>query len=101
MIKCSDIDPTVLPSEVVNRSRQKGYALLFARRIFFRPIQTFKLLRTLGRHMKFTDILRLLSSPFRRRTLNRKPELPAKMVDLGLTAPIRTAAATPVDVPGE
>ena len=82
----------MLPSEVVNRARQKGYALLFARRILFRPIQTFKLLRTLGRHMKFADILRLLSSPFRRRKLNRTPELPAKMIERGLTAPIRTAA---------
>jgi len=90
--KCSDIDPTVLPSETVNRARQRGYALLFARRILCRPIQTYKLLRTLGRHMKFTDILKLLSSPFRRRTLNRKPELPARMIDLGLTAPVRNAA---------
>jgi radical SAM superfamily enzyme YgiQ (UPF0313 family) len=89
--KCSDIDPTVLPSEVVNRARQKGYALLFSRRLFFRPIQTLKLLHTLGRHMKYLDILRLLSSPFRRRKLNRKPELPARMNELGLTEPIRSA----------
>ena len=95
--KCSDIDPTVLPSEVVNRARQKGYALLFTRRIFFRPLQTFKLIRTLGRHMKYSDIFRLLSSPFRRRKLNRTPELPAKMIELGLTAPIRNAA--PMDAP--
>jgi radical SAM superfamily enzyme YgiQ (UPF0313 family) len=88
--KCSDIDPTVLPSETVNRARQKGYALLFAHRIVRRPIQTWKLLRALGRHMKISDILRLLSSPFRRRTLNRKPEFPAKMIDLGLSAPVRT-----------
>jgi hypothetical protein len=87
--KCSDIDPTVLPSETVNRARQKGYALLFAHRILRRPIQTFRLLRTLGRHMRFIDILRLLSSPFRRRKLNRKPELPARMIDSGLTAPVR------------
>ena len=92
--KCSDIDPTILPSAVVNRARQKGYALLFAHRIFFRPVKTWKLLRTLGRHMKFTDILRLLSSPFRRRKLNRKPELPARMIELGLTAPIRTGVPT-------
>lgn len=91
--KCSDIDPTILPSETVNRARQKGYAQLFARRLLLRPVQTFKLLRTLGRHMKWLDILRLLSSPFRRRTLNRKPELPARMIELGLTAPHRTATA--------
>jgi len=87
--KCSDIDPTVLPSEVVNRARQRGYALLFAQRILRRPVQTWKLLRSLGRHMKISDILKLLCSPFQRRTLNIKPELPARMIDLGLTAPIR------------
>jgi radical SAM superfamily enzyme YgiQ (UPF0313 family) len=96
--KCSDIDPTVLPSEAVNQARQKGYALLFARRILFRPIHTFKLLRTLGRHMKYSDIFKLLSSPFRRRVLNRKPELPGRMVDLGLTAPVR--AVTPAGTSG-
>ncbi len=87
--KCSDIDPTALPSEVVNQVRMKGYALLFARRIFRRPIQTYKLLRTFGRHMKTSDILKLLWSPFRRRTLTRKPELPARMIDSGLEAPRR------------
>jgi len=89
--KCSDIDPTVLPSEVVNRARQKGYLLLFAHRIFMRPIQTFKLLRTFARHMKTSDILKLLSSPFRKRILTRRPELPARMIDQGLTAPVREA----------
>jgi radical SAM superfamily enzyme YgiQ (UPF0313 family) len=87
--KCSDIDPAILPSETVNRARQKGYALLFAHRILRRPIQTYRLLRILGRHMKASDIFKLLSSPFRRRTLNRMPELPARMIDLGLTEPIR------------
>jgi hypothetical protein len=87
--KCSDIDPTILPSEVVNRSRKKGYALLFARRIFWRPIKTFKLIRTFGRYMKWTDIWTLLASPFRRRTLTRKPELTARMLDIGLEEPDR------------
>jgi hypothetical protein len=39
--------------------------------------------------MKTTDILKLLSSPFQRRPLTRKPELPARMIDLGLDEPIR------------
>ena len=82
----------MLPSETVNRARQKGYALLFSHRLFFRPWQTWKLLRTLPRHMKVSDILKLLSSPFRRRKLNRKPELPARMVKLGLSAPVRSPA---------
>ena len=87
--KCSDIDPTVLPGEVVNRARMKGYALLFFLRIFGRPIQTFRLLRTFSRYMKKSDIWKLLSSPFRRRTLSRKLELPAKMIDRGINKPDR------------
>ena len=87
--KCSDIDSTVLPSMRVNRVRMKGYALLFAYRIFGRPILTYKLLRMFGRHMKRFDLLKLLWSPFRRRTLSRTPELPALMIDLGLAEPVR------------
>ena len=93
--KCSDIDPTVLPSAMVNRLRMKGYAFLFARRIFGRPIQSYNLLRTLGRHMKASDVTKLICSPFRRRTLTRKPDLPAKMIDLGLEEPVRNTVSFP------
>ena len=79
--KCSDIDPTILPSEVVNNARMKGYAYLFFLRIFGRPIQSYKLVRSFSRYMKASDIYKLLSSPFRRRTLSRQPELPAKMIN--------------------
>ena len=82
--KCSDIDPTILPSEVVNRLRMRGYALLFFLRIFGRPVQSYRLLRTFGRYMKASDIFKLLSSPFRRHTLSRQPELPAKMTNKGM-----------------
>ncbi len=84
LFKCSDIDPTVLPSEVVNRARQKGYILLFAHRIIMRPIQTFKLLRTFSRNMNTSTIFKLLWSPFRKRVLNRKSELPAWMIEKGM-----------------
>jgi len=87
--KCSDIDPTTVPSAVVNRLRAKGYRLLFLHRIFKRPIRTWRLLRAFGRHMKTSDLLNLLSSPFRRRTLTRKAELPAWMLDAGLQEPNR------------
>jgi hypothetical protein len=70
----------------------KGYALLFFLRIFGRPIQSYKLVRTFGRYMKASDIIKLLSSPFRRRTLSRQPELPAKMINDGMKAPDRQAA---------
>jgi radical SAM superfamily enzyme YgiQ (UPF0313 family) len=87
--KCSDIDPTSLPSAAVNRLRMRGYAWLFANRIFRRPIRTYKLLRLLGRHMKKSAILQLLWSPFRRRSLNRSPDLPERMIESGLKEPTR------------
>jgi radical SAM superfamily enzyme YgiQ (UPF0313 family) len=89
--KCSDIDPTTLPSAVVNRVRMKGYAFLFGRRLFGHPIHTYNLLRSFARHMKKLDLLKLLLSPFQRRTLSRKAELPARMIDLGLEEPERGA----------
>ena len=93
--KCSDIDPTTLPSAVVNRLRARGYGSLFLRRILKRPIRTWNLLRAFGRHMKTSDLIKLLSSPFRRRTLTRRPELPARMLDAGLEEPVRpTISAT-------
>jgi anaerobic magnesium-protoporphyrin IX monomethyl ester cyclase len=61
--------------------RMKGYARLFISRVIKRPLATFKLLRTFGRHMKWTDIFGLLASPFRQRKLTRRPELPARMLD--------------------
>ena len=93
--KCSDVDPTALPSARVNRLRMQGYALLFARRLFWRPFSTYKLLRLFGRHMKKVDLLKLLWSPFQRRTLSRKPDLPARMIKLGLEEPERGAVPSP------
>jgi radical SAM superfamily enzyme YgiQ (UPF0313 family) len=89
--KCSDIDPTILPSEAVNRARMKGYLLLFRYRILRRPVSTFKLIRKFSRYMKFSDVLKLIWSPFHRKTLTRRPELPARMIDQGLDAPVRPA----------
>jgi anaerobic magnesium-protoporphyrin IX monomethyl ester cyclase len=91
--KCSDIDPTILPSEEVNRIRMRGYLLLFRYRIFRRPISTFRLIRRFSRYMKFSNVLKLLWSPFRKKALTRKPELPALMIDAGLDAPVREVAA--------
>jgi radical SAM superfamily enzyme YgiQ (UPF0313 family) len=92
--KCTDIDPAALPGEVVNRVRMKGFALLFLRRIFGRPIQTFKLLRMLSRTMETSDIFKLLAQPFSKRTLFRKPELPARMIDMGLEEPDRSGLSS-------
>ncbi len=92
--KCSDIDPTALPSATVNRLRAKGCALLFANRIIKHPIRTWRLLRAFSAHMKKSDLLKLLAGPFRRRTLTRKPELPARMVAAGLEQPDRHTVST-------
>jgi len=88
--KCSDIDPTVLPARL-SIAPPERLRDPFRPPPLVRPLQTFKLLRTLSRHMRWLDIFKLLSSPFRRRALNRMPELPARMIELGLTAPIRPA----------
>lgn len=77
--KCSDIDASILAAKELNRIRMKGYALLFLRRIFGRPIQSYKLIHSFSRNMEMSDIYRLLSSPFSRRTNFREPDLPEKM----------------------
>jgi len=82
--KCSDIDPTILPSEAVNRVRKKGYLLLFSYRILHRPVSTFGVIRRFSRYMTFSNVLKLLWSPFRRKAITRKPERPARMIDRGL-----------------
>jgi hypothetical protein len=69
----------------------KGYLLLFRYRILRRPVSTFRLIRRFSRYMKFSHVLKLIWSPFRRKTLTRKPELPARMIDQGLDAPVRPA----------
>jgi radical SAM superfamily enzyme YgiQ (UPF0313 family) len=92
--KCSDIDPSVLPSKDLNRIRMKGYAVLFSRRIFGRPIQSYKLIRSFSRNMEMSDIYKLISSPFIKRPYFREPDLPAKMIDFGIKEPIRDQLST-------
>ena len=84
--RCSEIDPTVLPGDVVHRARKKGYLILFAHRILFRPIETYKLLRKFSRYMRFIDLMKLLLSPFRKidhhetqKLTDKDPEVPVKM----------------------
>jgi radical SAM superfamily enzyme YgiQ (UPF0313 family) len=87
--KCSDIDPTVLPSHVVNEARKQGYRHLFAHRLTRRPLATLRLIRDFSRHMRWADIAKLLWSPFRKHTFVRKPELPESMIAAGLDEPVR------------
>ena len=92
--KFSDIDASVLPGDELNRIRMKGYALLFFRRIFGRPIQSYNLIRSFSRNMEMSDIIRLLSSPFSKRTNFREPDLPENMIARGTKELIRGQLAS-------
>ena len=62
--KCSEIDPTCLPGEVINRVRQQGLKHLLLYKIFHHPLQTARLLRRFLRFMPVKDVLYLIFKPF-------------------------------------
>lgn len=62
--KCSEIDPTCLPGETINRVRQEGLRKLFLYKLSHYPIQTFKLLRRFLRFMPVRDVVYLIVKPF-------------------------------------
>ena len=62
--KCSEIDPTCLPGEVINRVRQEGLRHLFLYKIFHYPVQTYRLLRRFLRFMPVRDVAYLIMKPF-------------------------------------
>jgi radical SAM superfamily enzyme YgiQ (UPF0313 family) len=62
--KCSEIDPTCLPGEVINAERTAGFRRLFRYKLTHYPIQTLRLLRRFMRHMLVRDVLYLLFKPF-------------------------------------
>ncbi|CAI4030692.1 Radical SAM domain protein [Nitrospira tepida] len=62
--KCSEIDPTCLPGEVINRVRQEGLRRLFLYKIFHYPVQTYRLLRRFLRFMPVRDVAYLIMKPF-------------------------------------
>jgi len=62
--KCSEIDPTCLPGEVINTERTAGLKRLFLYKLRHYPVQTFTLLRRFLRYMPLRDVLYLLTKPF-------------------------------------
>ncbi|MGE0471257.1 MAG: radical SAM protein [Nitrospira sp.] len=62
--KCSEIDPTCLSGETINRVRQDGIKKLFVYKLIHYPLQTFQLLRRFFRYMPVRDVLYLLLKPF-------------------------------------
>ncbi|MBI4516937.1 MAG: B12-binding domain-containing radical SAM protein [Deltaproteobacteria bacterium] len=62
--KCSEIDPTCLPGEVINAERNAGLRRLFGYKLMHYPLQTLRLLRRFTRHMKLRDVGYLIIKPF-------------------------------------
>jgi anaerobic magnesium-protoporphyrin IX monomethyl ester cyclase len=63
--KCTEIDPTCLPGEVVHRQRAAGLRRLFVYKLTHYPVQTLRLLRRFLRFMRLRDVLQLIFKPFR------------------------------------
>ena len=61
--KCSAIDPTCLPGEVINEVRRPG-SRLFIYKLLHYPLQTFRLLRRFLRYMPVRDVVYLIVKPF-------------------------------------
>jgi anaerobic magnesium-protoporphyrin IX monomethyl ester cyclase len=62
--KCSAIDPTCLPGEVINDERRAGLRRLFIYKILHYPLQTYRLLRRFLRYMPVRDVVYLIIKPF-------------------------------------
>ncbi|MBF6570616.1 MAG: B12-binding domain-containing radical SAM protein [Candidatus Binataceae bacterium] len=62
--KCTEIDPTCLPGEVVHREREAGLRRVFTYKILHHPWQTARLLRRFTRFMRLRDVLHLIVKPF-------------------------------------
>jgi anaerobic magnesium-protoporphyrin IX monomethyl ester cyclase len=83
--KCSEIDPTCLPGEVINRERTAGFRRLFLYKLLHHPKQTIRLLRRFLRFMPLRDVVYLVVKPFlgvkrgptRNEVLSRVVEYPA------------------------
>jgi anaerobic magnesium-protoporphyrin IX monomethyl ester cyclase len=62
--KCSEIDPTCLPGDVINSERAAGLRRLFAYKVRHYPLQTLQLLRRFLRYMPLRDVVYLIVKPF-------------------------------------
>ena len=58
--KCSEIDPTCLPGEVINRERTAGFRAIFVYKLLHYPLQTLRLLRRFTRFMPMRDVVYLI-----------------------------------------
>jgi radical SAM superfamily enzyme YgiQ (UPF0313 family) len=62
--KCSSIDPTILPGEVIHRIRSEELRKLIIYKLTRYPWQSLRMLRRFFRHMPVRDVLHLIFKPF-------------------------------------
>ncbi len=62
--KCSTIDPTCLPGELINDVRRAGLRRLFVYKLLHYPAQSLRLLRRFLRYMPLRDVVYLIIKPF-------------------------------------
>ena len=95
--KCSSIDPTCLPGEVINDVRRAGLRRLFIYKLLHYPRQTFRLLRRFLRFMPLRDVVYLIIKPFLGKKKGAtKAEVLSRAVEHGA---VKDAAALMTQVP--
>jgi len=95
--KCSSIDPTCLPGEVINDVRRAGLRRLFIYKLLHYPRQTFRLLRRFLRFMPLRDVVYLIIKPFLGKKKGAtKAEVLSRAVEHGA---LKDAAALMTQVP--
>jgi radical SAM superfamily enzyme YgiQ (UPF0313 family) len=89
--KCSAIDPTCLPGELIHETRSAGLRRLFIYKLLHYPVQTFRLLRRFLRYMPLRDVVYLIVKPFLgKKTGATKAEVLSRAVEHGA---VKDAAA--------
>lgn len=97
--KCSAVDPTVLPGEVIHRIRSEEMRRLLVYKLFRHPVQFFRVLRQFTRHMPLRDVLYLLVKPFLgRKSGATQAEVLSRSVDEGALG-AATSAPGATDTP--
>ncbi|MBI2948938.1 MAG: B12-binding domain-containing radical SAM protein [Verrucomicrobia bacterium] len=97
--KCSAIDPTCLPGEVIHETRRAGLRRLFVYKLLHYPSQTFRLLRRFLRYMPVRDVVYLIIKPFLGKKKGAtKSEVLSRAVEHGA---MKEAAALMTQVPDD
>jgi radical SAM superfamily enzyme YgiQ (UPF0313 family) len=61
--KCSELDPTILPSETLDRIRAEEYRRLIVYKLLRYPLQSLRMLRRVGAQMPLRDLLYTIAKP--------------------------------------